>query len=158
MTKTTKQDLEKQVMMAAREYGISSVLYRHAVGAKLGVNATDMECLAILFFKGVSTPTELAEYTGLSSGATTAMLDRLQSGGLIERWPNPRDRRGTLIVVNTSATKHIGPLFNAIRNAQDTLVASYSSADLRRIVTFLQQLTGIWETEREKLQPTYIGS
>jgi DNA-binding MarR family transcriptional regulator len=105
MKKLTKKDLEKQVILGAREYGISSVLFRNAIGSKLGVNVTDMECLGLLFFKGIATPTELSRYTGLTSGSTTAMLDRLGKAGLIERKPNPNDRRGTLIVIRQNVIK-----------------------------------------------------
>jgi len=86
-------------------------LFRHIVGEMLGVNATDMECLGVILFKGLTTPSELAQYTGLSSGATTAMLDRLEKSELIARHPNPKDRRSTHIrkSLNTSAKlKHCG--------------------------------------------------
>jgi hypothetical protein len=55
----SKKALEKQVAIAARENGVSSVLLRNAIGRKLGLNITDMECPGLLFIKGVSTPTEL---------------------------------------------------------------------------------------------------
>ena len=67
------RDLEKQVFAAARDNGISSVLFRNAVARKLGLNLTDGECLSLLSINGVSTPTELARNTGLTSGSTTAI-------------------------------------------------------------------------------------
>src|SRR5919106_4904014 len=115
MTKLRKKDLVKQVNMSAREYGINTVLFRHAVGEMLGVNVTDMECLALIFFKGLATPSELARYTGLTSGATTAMLDRLEKAQLIERRPNPQDRRGTLIFLTNVRTEAVGSMFASAR-------------------------------------------
>src|SRR5512147_3196898 len=109
-----KADLMKQVAMGAREYGISMVLYRHAVGEKLGVNVTDMECLGLIFLKGLATPSELGRYAGLSSGATTAMLDRLEKTGIIERRPNPNDRRSSHIVIVQETAAKIGPLFASV--------------------------------------------
>jgi DNA-binding MarR family transcriptional regulator len=152
MAKSRKEELERQVIMGAREYGISTVLFRNAVGNKLGVNVTDMECLALLFFKGISTPTELSNYTGLSSGATTAMLDRLEKAKLIRRRPNPNDRRGTLITVEKKSVKTVGPLFAATRQAQDRLLAGYCEADLAVIADFFEHYTAIWERGREKLK------
>ena len=81
----SKKDLEKQVFMAAREQGISSVLFRNAIGRKLGLNITDSECLSFLTIKGISTPTQLARYTGLTTGSVTAMLDRLEKASPIDR-------------------------------------------------------------------------
>lgn len=147
-----KKDLEKRVIMGVRTYGISAVLFRHAIGELLGVNVTDMECLGILFHKEVATPSELATYTGLSSGATTAMLDRLERSGLIERRPNPRDRRGTLIVIVPQAAKEVAPLFASSRKAQDELVASYSEKELELLADFFEKSVTMWDEEREKLK------
>jgi DNA-binding MarR family transcriptional regulator len=151
MAKLRKNDLVKQVNLSAREYGISTVLFRHAVGESLGVNVTDMECLALIFFKGLSTPSELARYTGLTSGATTTMLDRLEKAHLIERRPNPQDRRGTLIVLTNERTEEIGAIFASAREAIDKLTSSYSERELETIADYFRRLVMVWEEEREKL-------
>ena len=132
-----REDLEKQVMMAARDQGVNSVLFRNATGRKLGVNATDNECLSYLTIKGQATPSELARYTGLSTGSTTAMLDRLEKAGYISRKPNPNDRRGTIIVINKKWTDAAGPLVMGIQKAHKTLLARYTDEELRVIVDFL---------------------
>lgn len=147
----TKDELIDKVIMGARQYGISNVLFRNLIGEKLGVNVTDMECLGLLFTKGISTPSELGRYTGLSSGATTAMLDRLEKSGLIERHPNPDDRRGTLIVLVKSGSEKIGPWFSSVRRAQNELIASYSEEELRIIADFFEKFVKMWDEEREKL-------
>ena len=151
MTKSRRKDLVRQVNMGAREYGISTVLFRHAVGEMLGVNVTDMECLALILFKGLATPSELSRYTGLTSGATTTMLDRLERAHLIERKPNPDDRRGTLIVLTNERTEEIGALFASGREAIDKLTSSYSESELETIADYLKRLVAVWEQEREKL-------
>ena len=87
MTESKKIDLKKRALTAVREYGIHLTLFRNAVSDWAGLNATDMECLRFLFLKGIATPSELARQTGLTSGATTAMLDRLEKAGLLERHP-----------------------------------------------------------------------
>lgn len=149
---STKKALEQEVIMGARELGINMVLFRHAVGERLGVSVTDMECLALVFFKGISSPSELARYTGLSSGATTAMLDRLEKAGLIKRRPNPHDRRGVHITIVKKTADAVAPLFAAIRKAQDALVASYSQQELELLADYLKKSSHMWEKEREKLQ------
>ncbi len=151
MAKQTKADLEKRVVMAAREYGISTTLFRNVVGERLGVNVTDMECLGLLFHKGLAAPSELARYTGLSSGATTAMLDRLEKAGLIERRPNPDDRRGTLIVLLKSGAARVGPWFASARQAQAELVSGCTEKELQIISDFFERSTRMWEEERMKL-------
>ena len=151
MANSTKADLVKQVILAARQYGISTVLFRNIVGQRLGVNVTDMECLGLVFHKGLATPTELARYTGLSSGATTAMLDRLENSGLIERRPNPDDRRGTIIVLAKAGAERVAPWFASARQAQNEFVSSYSEKELQLILDFFERSTSMWEEERKKL-------
>ena len=147
----TKAELMKRVILGARAYGISNVLFRHAMAQRLGLNATDMECLGLLFIRGISSPTELASHTGLTSGATTAMLDRLEHAGLIERRPNPRDRRGTRIVLRKAGTERVAPWFAAVRAAQDELVSSYTEAELRVLLDFLERSTVILDESRAQL-------
>jgi DNA-binding MarR family transcriptional regulator len=151
MTQPKKEDLKQQVIRGAREYGIGSVLFRHVVGEMLGVNATDMECLGVIVFKGVTTPSELARYTGLSSGATTAMLDRLEKSKLIARRPNLQDRRSTHIVLVKETAEKLAPWFAPLREAQDQIVSSYSEPELELLADFFTRSVTMWEEEREKL-------
>ncbi len=151
MARVNRNELIRQVNQAAREYGISTVLFRHAVGERLGVNVTDMECLALIFFKGLATPSELARYTGLTSGATTAMLDRLERARLIERRPNPQDRRGTLIALTDERTAELDALFAPARQAVQKLNAGYTERELGTIAGYLQGLAAAWESERRRL-------
>ena len=152
MVEPTKIDLIIRTNMAAREYGIQMTLYRNMIFGKLGVNGTDMECLGFLLSKRISTPTELAKYTGLSSGATTAMLDRLENAGFIERRPNPDDRRGTLIVLAKSGAEKVAPWFAPVGKAQEKLISNCSEEDLQLISGFFEQYAKIWEQERKKLE------
>jgi DNA-binding MarR family transcriptional regulator len=152
MTKQTKADLVEQVILGARQYGISNVLFRNFIGEQLGLNVTDMECLGLLFHKRLATPSELARHTGLSSGAATAMLDRLERSGLITRQPNPDDRRGTLIVLDPAGVKKVEPWFLSARQAQRKLVSSYSIEELELLSGFFERAAGMWEEERQKLK------
>jgi DNA-binding MarR family transcriptional regulator len=80
------------------------------------------------------------------------MLDRLQRSGLIERRPNPDDRRGTLIVLLKSGAEKVGPLFASARQAQQELVSSYTEAELKVLADFFERSTVMWEEERKKLE------
>lgn len=79
------------------------------------------------------------------------MLDRLEFAGLIERRPNPEDRRGTLIAILESGKRKVGPWFDSARRAQDRLVSSYSVDELQIIADFFEKSVVMWEKEREKL-------
>jgi DNA-binding MarR family transcriptional regulator len=152
MAKSTKADLKKRALMAVRDYGVNLTLFRNAMNEWAGLNATDMECLRLLFIKGFATPSELARQTGLTSGATTAMLDRLEKAGLIGRRPNPDDRRGTLITPTKSSAEKVASWFESARKAQDELISSYSERELEIIADVFERFTELWNQEREKLQ------
>ncbi len=145
-------DLKQRALMAVRDYGIHLTLFRNAISEWAGLNVTDMECLRLLFIKGIATPTELARHTGLTSGATTAMLDRLEKAGLIERRPNPNDRRGTLIAPAPSSAEKAASWFESARNAQDELISSYSESELEIISDVFERFTKLWDHEREKIR------
>jgi DNA-binding MarR family transcriptional regulator len=152
MTNSKKADLKKRALMAVRDYGVHLALFRNAMDEWAGLNTTDMECLRLLFLKGVASPSELARHTGLTSGATTAMLDRLEKAGFLERRPNPDDRRGTLIAPAGSATEKVASWFESAREAQDKLISSYSESELEIISDVFEQFTKLWDQERGKLQ------
>lgn len=137
----TKQDVANKVFMAARDQGVSSVLFRNAIARRLGLNATDSECLSYLGIKGTSTPTALARYTGLTSGSTTAMLDRLEKSGYIRRLPNPSDRRGTLVELAPHYQEVAMPLVAGIQQSHRELLARYSEEELATIADFLARFT-----------------
>ena len=146
------QDLALQVVRGAREYSIGAVLFHQAVGQLLDLNVTDMKCLDIMTLKGPASPSELAQHTGLSTGATTAMIDRLENAGLVVRRPHPTDRRGTIVVLSRKAMRKLPAMFASLAKAMDALVSTYSEKELKVLADFFAKVGVLWKEEREKLQ------
>lgn len=138
----TTHDLQKKVLLAARDNGVSSVLFRNAVGRKMGLNIADSECLSLLSIQGVATPKELARYTGLTTGSTTAMLDRLEQAGYIVRKPNPQDRRGVLVETSEQYAHAVRPFVTGVQQAHHELLNRYSDEELKTIADFLTRFSG----------------
>lgn len=134
-----KQDLISQVLMQARDQGVGSVLFRNAIAKLLGLNSTESECLSYLAIKRVSTPTQIAHYTGLTTGSTTSMLDRLEKTRYIKRTPNPDDRRGVLVHINEHYTDLVKPFIANLQSAHNTHLGRYSEGELQVILKFLSQ-------------------
>lgn len=78
-----------------------------AVAAQHGLNRTDLRCLGILYRRGRVTAGELAEESGLTPGAITTVLDRMERSGYANRVADPGDRRRVL-VTSTVATRELG--------------------------------------------------
>lgn len=151
-----KEELQKQVFAAARDQGIASVLFRNASSRKLGLNVTDSECLSLITIRGVATPTEIARYTGLTTGSTTAMLDRLEKAEYIKRRPNPDDRRGILIEVTDKYRQAAWPLVSGMQLAHAKLIGSYTPDQLATIADFLNRFTDNVKTYTKKLETNQL--
>jgi DNA-binding MarR family transcriptional regulator len=148
----SRDELKRQVTIAAQEQGINSVLLRNAVSRKLGLSVTDMECLSLLFAKGFSTPKELARYTGMTPGSATAMLDRLEKANFVRRKPNPNDRRGVLIEIDEQSLKRVSSMFAAARQSQDDLMETYSDSELEIIAGFMTRLADTTKKHKKLLE------
>ena len=145
-------DLKQKTMSAAAEQGMNNILFRNALNKKLNLNATEGQCLSLLGIKGISSPTELAKQTGLTTGATTTMLDRLEKRGFITRKANPNDRRGTLIAINPGFGKEAGQYVMGVQKAHKELFATYSDKELETIIDFLTRFTQNVKTATEAIE------
>ena len=74
-----------------------SVLFRQALADRVGLNATDLACAGILSESGRLTAGRLAEVTGLTTGAVTGVVDRLERAGYVRRTSDPEDRRRVIV-------------------------------------------------------------
>lgn len=149
---TSKRTLIGRVIRGGREFSLGTVLFHQRVGQLLGVNATDMKCLDVIAIDGSASPSALAQRTGLSTGATTAMIDRLERARLVERRPHPEDRRGTVVILSRKATRELPPLFASLSRAMEAATSTYSEAELETLVDFFDKAGALWTKEREKLK------
>jgi DNA-binding MarR family transcriptional regulator len=136
-----KRDLEAEALTAARDSGIATILFRNALAKKFGLSLTESLCLTILGTTGVSKPTELARLVGLSTGATTTMLDRLEERKFIRRKPNPDDRRGVIIEFDEAYVRSAQETVAGVQAAHRELIARFSEDELRTITDFLRGFT-----------------
>src|SRR5688500_6291618 len=91
--------LLKRLDEMLRKVGAQSVLISDLVARRVGLNSTDLECLDILYLTGVTTAGTLSKHTGLTTGATTAVIDRLEDAGFVRRRRDTDDRRCVLVAV-----------------------------------------------------------
>lgn len=118
-----------------------------AVALQFGLNRTDLRCLGILYRRGRVTAGELAEESGLTPGAITTVLDRLERGGYANRVPDPADRRRVL-VVSTVATREIGARVQGeVELASRRLLEGREAAELTHIRDFLRGTRSVYETQ-----------
>jgi len=138
---TDKEHAEIRTLMAARDSGIGTILYRNALARKLGLNLTESLCMTVLTTKNRSTPSELSRFTGMASGAMTTLLDRLEKRGFIRRLSNPQDRRGVIIELDARYSELARDLIVGIQVAHKELISRYSQEELEVITSFLEGFT-----------------
>jgi DNA-binding MarR family transcriptional regulator len=141
------------LMAEARATSAQSVLFSQAVADRLGLNPTDVECLDILSQVGPVTAKRLAEMTGLTTGGTTFVIDRLERAGFVRRRPNPRDRRSVLIeLLAEPVASVLDPLYAGMAHAMAELYARYSRDELAVILDFITRANAIVREETARLR------
>lgn len=138
-------------MMAGRESSAWGLMFQQGVGQRLGLGATDMKCLDVIARSGPTTPSQLTKLTGLTSGAVTILLDRLEKAGLIERKADAVDRRKTLIVPTRKAVKKVAPCYSSMGQAMFALLSGYSQAELELFEEHFKKVGLLFKDELEKL-------
>jgi DNA-binding MarR family transcriptional regulator len=126
---------------AIRQTGSLMHLMSQAAADRIGINATDLNCLNILSFSGQLTAGELARATGLTTASITGVVDRLEQSGFVRRERDAADRRRVVIHLETAkALGTVAPVFGPMMGAWQRLAASYSDEELKLIVGFYDQM------------------
>jgi DNA-binding Lrp family transcriptional regulator len=137
-----------------KDLSTAVIVFHEAVARRLGMTAGDRKCLQVLCELGETTPKRLAEATGLSTGAVTGVLDRLEKSGHAERRPNPDDRRSLLVrPLNIDGVMEVLiPAFASLSEAMAELSARYTPEQLAMIHAYLAETTQVLKSQTEKLE------
>jgi DNA-binding MarR family transcriptional regulator len=126
---------------ATRRTGSLWQLMGQAAADRIGLNATDLNCLNILSFSREMTAGELARATGLTTASITGVADRLEQAGFVRRERDPNDRRRVVIrLVLDKALKEVAPVFQPMIRDWQKMATHYSDDELRLIVDFYGQM------------------
>jgi DNA-binding MarR family transcriptional regulator len=108
----------------------------------MGINRTDGRCMDILDRAGRITAVRPAAESGLTTGAVTAVVDRLERAGYVRRVPDPTDRRKVLVEVTEKAGKLAGEIYGGIAARGRRLLDGFSD---EQIELFIQLMRGARE-------------
>src|SRR5690349_11840923 len=111
---------------AMRKASAQGVLYSATVAGRLGLASSDLECLDTIMMAGPVTAGRLAEATGLTTGAITGVIDRLERAGFAKRERDAGDRRKVLVRAVPVALRRLMPLYAPMQRAGDESLAPYS--------------------------------
>jgi DNA-binding MarR family transcriptional regulator len=136
-----RRQLEAALNAAMRDVSGQSVLYSQAVADRLGINSTDLECLDHIS-RGPLAAGRLAELTGLTSGAITGIIDRLERAGLARRERDADDRRKILVRALPAVSERLVPLFAPMERAAMAVLSKYRDDELALFLDFLTAAHG----------------
>ena len=138
--------------------GLSASFVR-AAAARIGVTVTDMQVIESLMSTGSMTAGQLAELTGLTTGAITGMLNRLEEAGLVRRERDPEDARRVIVQLSpdTDQIRGLGSIFDSIGKAWEEQTAQLDAEQIAFLVDFLKRSNAVARQEIQWLREAPEG-
>jgi DNA-binding Lrp family transcriptional regulator len=153
-----RADLEMAFFTAMRQTGALMQLMTQAAADRVGINATDMQCLNILSFRGQMTAGELAKATGLTTASITGVIDRLEEAGFVRRERDARDRRRVMVELSAGpGLSKVASTFAPVIKAWRTAAGGYSDDELRLLLAFQLQLEQIVRDQLARMRSPSAG-
>ena len=134
-----RRQLRDEIKRAMQDAQGQSTILSDAIADRLTVTPTELECLGTLALGGPLSAGDLAKRTGLTSGAVTRLIDRLESRGIARRRADPEDRRRVLVEITPFATKVAAPFYDPIERESSALLEGYTEKELELILDFARK-------------------
>jgi DNA-binding MarR family transcriptional regulator len=135
-----------------RRASAQGVLFGQAVADRLGINHSDLESLDLLRWAGPVSAGRLAELTGLTTGAVTRMIDRLERDGFVRREPDPVDRRRVIVRPIPAAEQRVAPLYEPLGQAMQAVTDRYTEDQLAVLLDFSTRAFAVLQQETARLR------
>jgi DNA-binding MarR family transcriptional regulator len=138
---STRKQLGEQIADVMQEVIASAVLTNERIARSIGLNVVDFQTYGVLLRHGEAmTPGQLAQSTELPSSTTTRVLDRLEAKGLVERRPDPDDRRKTWVDALPFEHEQIGAAYGEILRQMGEVHSRFSVAELQTVLRYLDEI------------------
>jgi DNA-binding MarR family transcriptional regulator len=140
---TRREEAAGNLKLNLRRFVVELLVSSYEATEDVGVNPTDLGALCLLLLHGPAPAGRLAELTGLTTGAVTGVIDRLERGGFVRRELDPADRRKVIVVPDAERVdRDLFPHFPSLqRAAAQEFYRDYSIAELELVTAFLSRLT-----------------
>jgi DNA-binding MarR family transcriptional regulator len=149
-----RAELSAALLAAGRSLGNSSSMLLAACADRLGLHSTDWGCVLLLdeALPEPLTAGQLAELTGLTTGAVTGVLDRLESAGFVRRERDAGDRRRVIVRLVPEAMAGIQPMFDGLVSDMRALHGNYSDDELTVFVDMLTRSSEILRAHARRIR------
>jgi DNA-binding MarR family transcriptional regulator len=147
-----KREIFDELIYEVRRSQAATDRYDQAVADAIGLNRTDMRCLDVIQREGRVPAGRLAAETGLTTGAITTVLDRLERRGYARRVRDPDDRRRVLVELTPEAFAGAGDFYRAQAALGERLYRRYSEEQLEMLLEWVREGRELNEREAAKLE------
>jgi DNA-binding MarR family transcriptional regulator len=137
---------------AAREASGLGNVFANAIAERLGVNPTDVECLGVIAASDSVTAGDLAAATGLTTGAITGVIDRLERAGLARRERDRDDRRKVYVRMTRNGGARAMALYASLGRGVDRLAARHTSEEIALLTRYFDDSRALMLREIAKLK------
>lgn len=145
-------ELLKRLRKLSQHYAYASLQMHEAIARRAGLSGTDHKYLGFLIEKGQMTAGELSTLTGLTTGAVTGLIDRLEKKQFVQRKFAEDDRRKVFIQPNTAHIMALFvPLYQEFRSRSEQLIASFSDLESKVIETYFLKAIEIMSETTEHI-------
>ena len=151
--KINRRELLNKLWELGRVMSTQTVFLHQAIAQSVGLNATDTKCIDLILRSpdGTITAGRLSELSGLTTGAITHILDRLEKQRFIERTRDTQDRRKVFIRARQESLEPLIPRYESIGKAYMELAEQCDDRELQLICDYMQKTTEISERELAKV-------
>ena len=137
MSRDKRQVFEELISEVRRSQNATD-RFDQAVADALGLNRTDMRCIDVIDREGPVPAGRLAEVTGLTSGAITTVLDRLERAGYARRVADPTDRRRVLVELTPQTRESARSFYEPHMALSERLFKSHTQEQLELLLEFVR--------------------
>ncbi|HEV8191854.1 MAG TPA: MarR family transcriptional regulator [Ktedonobacterales bacterium] len=146
-----RETLMAQLQVLGEMASTETALFHQAAAAKIGLGITDMKALSALLQEGPMTAGQLTKRLSLTTGAVTSVIDRLERQRLVQRMPDPTDRRKVIVTVNQQTLASGDNVYLSMGAAFTKLLSSYTTEQLEFLVRFYEAQIELTKQEIAKL-------
>ncbi len=134
-----RAELVGRLTIAVRRQVAWTVLHNQAIADRVGMGVTDLHCVNLLDLEGPMTAGRLADLLGLTTGAVTGVLDRLESGGVLRREADPSDRRRVIARLVPEGMERVRAAYREVAAGAGEMYARYDAAQLRLLADHVER-------------------
>jgi len=140
------------VIRSLRRVNLQGSFFGQRVAIRFGLSESDVEALELLIDTGAATAGRLSELMGLTTGAVTRVIDRLEQAGYVRRVPDPTDRRRVIVELVPEKMAAVEATMARFGDKSASEMKRYSDAELAVINDFLTRMADVTRDEANALR------